>query len=1591
MIRLIKKVTIAFMVGVGVLFSQQFIDQKFQSPQAPELRVEATANDFILEYVTTAANQQVYLAFNGATNVLVDWNDGTPAVSRNAGGDMSKTYAVAGTYQVKITGSLTGFGIQSSQFSYLTQSNGRLKSVIQWGSTGVTSLSGAFAFANNLTFIPNTLPTTVTNLSFLFRGKTNWTEPLTNIASWNLINVTNVSSMFASATNFNLNIDAWNVSNVTNFSTMFASASNFNQPLNSWNTSKATNFSGMFSRASKFNQPLNNWQTGSVINFSNMFDVTPEFNQDISSWNTGSGTNFMKMFWAASKFNSPLNTWNMSNATTIQEMFQDANAFDKPLGDWDVSKVTNFTGVFYVAQNFNQNIDTWDVSSGTNFNSMFYLANKFNQPLNSWDVSKATSMSQMFRNTAAFNQPLNQWNVSNVTNFNNMFSSSNFDQDIGMWNVSKGTNFSEMFSSGKFNQNIGNWNVSEGTSFSGMFQFNSLFNQNINNWNVSKAISMMSMFRGATAYNQPLSNWNVSNVTNMERMFDGASIFNQDITGWNTGKVTNMYGMFNGARKFNQNISIWDVSKVTQFGQMFSYTDDFNQPIGVWNTSNAVGMSEMFSNAKAFNLYIGEWDTSKVTNMAAMFSYSIFNQDISGWSTGEVIYTYDMFAYNLVFDQPIGDWNVAKLINMDGMFRNSIFNQPIGSWNTVNVNTMYRLFQNNKVFNQPIGTWNVAKVQYFRETFQGAEAFNQDLPWTTTALTLVWNMFDGAKAFNGDVSTWTMTGVTDLGEMFQNANSFNQPINSWNVTNVVRMNRTFRGASSFNQPLNLWNTGKVTELERTFENATAFNQNIGAWDFSKVVTMADFMGGSVNLNPLNYDAILTKLSNTTMTLNTWWGANGLSFGQSKYSKVAKALKDSLIATRSWTIIDGGELRLTIDVNDEEIYFGEADPTFSVSYTGLVTGAGEDTLTNNFVFTRAPGTAVGNYTVSVTGGDESYYYVSYSTGTLAIVKPSIDVSSVTWNYSDPLVYTGTAQTVTLVGVPALVTVTYLGNSATNAGTYTASVTLSYDTANYELVGTIAPLTWVIDKADYDMSGVSWTYTGTPFTYDITEKTITVTGLPTGVTVASYEENSATAPGTYTASVIFQYDSANFNEPILDEVEWAIFAATYTITFDSRGGTNVSSIAGILGSDITAPANPTRSGYLFNGWSQVVPSTMPNQNLTLTAAWIAVNSNPSTTTDLSSIVNLDELNGEDGSLSLVIDLIDQADITEEQKASILEAYQTLVGEGSIETLHYEALIQLLQGNDNIIIETIDGVLTLTLVLPEEVTATSFTILMLVDGEWQAIETTYDEGARTIRFNLPAVGSFVVAYEVSAFSLPLIASIAGGILAFLGMIWFFLLGKKRRKKEPKETVVSDVEEEEESMEDKTFFAKSMANLPLFYESLTQPLQVEFKSLFVDATPQHVVKELTYIIGERNEAFFKDVYRFIYRYRKLITLPLLTALIQYGLDLAVKDPVTQSYVYEAGMKAAYGKRANPEYMSIVMLWARKDIALQRDVLNPRKKFVYSFYRLAIILEKQKAYKEALVIINEGIARELIDRAKQGYAGRLEKINTILEKQQGK
>ena len=73
----------------------------------------------------------------------------------------------------------------------------------------------------------------------------------------------------------------------------------------------------------------------------------------------------------------------------------------------------------------------------------------------------------------------------------------------------------------------------------------------------------------------------------------------------------------------------------------------------------------------------------------------------------------------------------------------------------------------------------------------------------------------------------------------------------------------------------------------------------------------------------------------------------------------------------------------------------------------------------------------------------------------------------------------------------------------------------------------------------------------------------------------------------------------------ELKAAWTANEYTIQFvDSDETTVLAEITQDFGTAITAPENPTKTGYTFSKWETEIPETMPAENLTIKAEWNAI---------------------------------------------------------------------------------------------------------------------------------------------------------------------------------------------------------------------------------------------------------------------------------------------------------------------------------------------------------------------------------------------------
>ena len=259
-----------------------------------------------------------------------------------------------------------------------------------------------------------------------------------------------------------------------------------------------------------------------------------------------------------------------------------------------------------------------------------------------------------------------------------------------------------------------------------------------------------------------------------------------------------------------------------------------------------------------------------------------------------------------------------------------------------------------------------------------------------------------------------------------------------------------------------------------------------------------------------------------------------------------------------------------------------------------------------------------YTVTLNAGDgtiNSGNVTSYTYGVGATLPTDVTRTGYTFK--------GWYDSKNLTGSP----VTAIGDTETGNKEYWAKWEINQYTITFDTVGgsTVASITQdygTAIAAPADPTREGYTFIGwdkkIPSTMPAENVTVTAKWV-----VNQYTITFDTAGGSAVASITQDYGTAiaapanptregytfigwDKATPATMPAENMIITAKwkvnqYTITFDSNGGSEIAPITQDYGTAITAPADPTREGYTFIGWDKAIPSTMPAEDLTITAQW------------------------------------------------------------------------------------------------------------------------------------------------------------------------------------------------------------------------------------------------------------------------------------------------------------------------------------------------------------------------------------------------------
>ena len=349
--------------------------------------------------------------------------------------------------------------------------------------------------------------------------------------------------------------------------------------------------------------------------------------------------------------------------------------------------------------------------------------------------------------------------------------------------------------------------------------------------------------------------------------------------------------------------------------------------------------------------------------------------------------------------------------------------------------------------------------------------------------------------------------------------------------------------------INLTSDGKVTAITTGKATVTATvraaNHNTATVPIDVTIQAKADVSGQITFSAkasIPYDGAAHKLSELV---------NAATYGGSSENITYKL--NGADATLDTAITDAGTYTVTAYYEDDTNAGSESvDVTINPkavaapsAKTGLVYNTSEQTGVaegEGYTLTGNTGTDADSYTATATLA-KNYIWSDGSTGDKSIdweiaQQPiTVDLSNIKWDYTAPFTYDTTEKTVSITsGVPDTVNAAQSGTwSATNAGSYTATVTFTAKDDNYVVTeaSKTASLNWKIEKAEVTVPTAA-----TGLKYDGQPKTGVASGALYGV-----EDGTATDAGRYTAKVTLN-DPANYKwatDDFTGSIPWSIAQA------------------------------------------------------------------------------------------------------------------------------------------------------------------------------------------------------------------------------------------------------------------------------------------------------------------------------------------------------------------------------------------------------------------------------------------------------------------
>ena len=528
-------------------------------------------------------------------------------------------------------------------------------------------------------------------------------------------------------------------------------------------------------------------------------------------------------------------------------------------------------------------------------------------------------------------------------------------------------------------------------------------------------------------------------------------------------------------------------------------------------------------------------DTSNVTDMEGMFynCFKLNNLNVSNWDVSNVTNMNNMFkdCYKLT-SLDLSNWDTSSATTMAGMFSacTNLVTVDTTNWNTSSVTNMAHMFGRESTGDTHLGCENLEKVI-------GIEDWNVD------------NVKDMSQMFYGawmletlDLSKWDTSNVTNMAVMFCGAGAdnpnFSLNIKDWDVSKVLYMEYMFDCCYPLKElDLSDWNIGNVLSMFWMFGNDDANDSmmltklNLSGWKFNNNVNMNNFFSYTDKINEvIMNDSDYNSVNKVIAQLPT---RTNDSMGTLNIIGIDDISQVDITTAESklWNIINEEEPEGAIPV----------EKTVALRPISATQDSGYNNTWTNIANTYDTDTSTSG-TIVVTGSSQSGFKRKYVDTIFNFDNPipsnAIINSAVLTVRAKQSATTNLNMTVS-IGSQEVISSTLLSSSSTN---YTA------DVANY--------------IKDLNQLNINLTSAAT------SNRTFTLYDVRVDVNYTVYEEIP--------------------EEPEVPENP----IVYYTVTFKDYDGTVLSTQTIEEGYDAIAPADPTRDGYIFKGWSKSFTNVSSN---------------------------------------------------------------------------------------------------------------------------------------------------------------------------------------------------------------------------------------------------------------------------------------------------------------------------------------------------------------------------------------------------------------